>query len=588
MTLKNWRYLASPRFAWSMAVLGSAGAGLFLGLGNPAHSDISKFSALLSQHERFPGEVLVKLSPAGKASLLAAGQIFDSERFRIASIEAFETNNSFYLVKLSGDAQTAEFLEAASKNPAVAYAEPNYVMRIVGARNLDIPERTPNDAEFSKLWGLKNVGQKDSGGINGKAGADIGATKAWTTTTGNRDIRVAIIDTGVDYTHPDLKDNIWANPGESGGGKETNGLDDDGNGFVDDHRGWNFAGVSTNDPMDDNEHGTHVAGTIAGNGDDGVGIAGVNWVGSIVPVKFLTGGGSGSLADAVKAIQYVNIIGAHMSNNSWGGGGFTQSMFDAIKEGSDKGNLFIAAAGNDSQNADNIPHFPAGYQLPNVIAVAATTNLDALAGFSTFGKRTVHIAAPGHQIYSSIPGGRYDSFSGTSMAAPHVAGAAALLWGTDTSMDAATVKDRLLRSRDYVGSLSRKVASSGRLNVYNAINGIYPPSPEPAESDWKDSALQGPVESAHPYSDNQSQEWTLEGPANAKFMRVVFSRVDLESGYDTVKVLDSTGAEMDSITGKGENVASLYVAGNKLKLKFKSDSSQTGWGFAVGKLQIVE
>jgi len=432
------------------------------------------------------------------------------------------------------------------------------------------------------------VGQKDSAGTDGKTGADIGATKAWTTTTGNRDIRVAIIDTGVDYTHPDLKDNIWANPGESGEGRETNGLDDDGNGFVDDHRGWNFAGVSTNDPMDDNEHGTHVAGTIAGNGNDGVGIAGVNWVGSIVPVKFLTGGGSGSLADAVKAIQYVNIIGAHMSNNSWGGGGFTQSMFDAIKEGSDKGNLFIAAAGNDSQNADTIPHFPAGYQLPNVIAVAATTNLDTLASFSTYGKRTVHIAAPGHKIYSSIPGGKYDSFSGTSMATPHVAGAAALLWGTDTSMDAATVKDRLLRSRDYVGSLSRKVATSGRLNVYNAINAIYPPSPEPAESDWKDLALQSPVETAHPYSDSQTQEWTLEGPATAKYMRVVFSKVDLESGYDTVKVLDSTGAEMDSITGKGENVPSFYVAGNKVTLKFKSDSSQTGWGFAVAKLQVVE
>lgn len=588
MTVRNWRSLASPKLAWSVAVLGSATAGLFMGLGNPAHSDISKFSAMLSQHERLPGEVVVKLTRSGKAALQLQSleQVFDASRFRIASVDAFETNDSFYLVKLSGDAQTAEFLEAASKNPAVAYAEPNYVMRAFG--NRDVAEVTPNDAEFSKLWAMKNVGQKDSGGTDGKAGADIGATKAWATTTGNRNIRVAIIDTGVDYTHPDLKDNIWANPGESGGGKETNGLDDDGNGFVDDFHGWNFAGVSTNDPMDDNEHGTHVAGTIAGNGNDGVGVVGVNWVGSIIPVKFLTGGGSGTLADAVKAIQYVNKIGAHMSNNSWGGGGFTQSMFDAIKEGSDKGNLFIAAAGNDSQNADTSPHFPAGYQLPNVIAVAATTNTDSLATFSTYGKRTVHIAAPGHKIFSSVPGGGYDSFSGTSMATPHVAGAAALLWGTDPSMAAATVKDRLLRSRDYIGALSRKVASSGRLNIYNAINGIYPPSPEPAESDWRDSSLAAPIESAHPYANNHTQEWTVEGPANAKFMRIVFSKVDLESGYDFVKVIDATGAEMDSISGKGDNVASFYVTGNKLTLRFKTDSSQANWGFAVGKLQIVE
>lgn len=590
MNSKNWRALGSARLVWSMAVLGSASAGLFMGLGNPAHSDISKFSAMLAQHERLPGEVIVKLSPTGKSALQMQSleQIFDASRFNVAAIDAFETDSSFYLVKLAGDVQTAEFLEAASKNPSVAYAEPNYLMRALGARDSEAAERTPNDPEFSKLWGLKNVGQKDSAGTDGKSGADIGATKAWAITTGNREIVVAVIDTGVDYNHPDLKDNIYHNPGESGDGKETNGIDDDGNGFVDDFRGWNFAGVSTNDPMDDNEHGTHVAGTIAARGNDGLGVAGVNWESSILPVKFLTGSGSGSLADAVKSIQYVTLLGANMSNNSWGGGGFTQSMFDAIKEASDKGIMFIAAAGNDSQNADNIPHFPAGYQIENVIAVAATTNTDSLASFSTFGKRTIHIAAPGHKIYSTVPGGRYDSFSGTSMASPHVAGAAALLWGTDPSMKFTEVKDRLLQSRDYIGSLSRKVATSGRLNVYNAIAGIYPPSPEPAESDWKDMALPAPVESAHPYPNNARQEWTIEGPANAKFMRVVFSRVDLESGYDFVRVLDASGAEMDSISGKGENVASFYVTGNKVVLRLTSDSSDARWGFAVGKLQVVE
>ncbi|MGZ3713148.1 MAG: S8 family serine peptidase, partial [Bdellovibrionota bacterium] len=217
----------------------------------------------------------------------------------------------------------------------------------------------------------------------------------------------------------------------------------------------------------------------------------------------------------------------------------------------------------------------------------ATTNLDTLASFSTYGKRTVHIAAPGHKIYSSIPGGKYDSFSGTSMATPHVSGAAALVWGMDTHQTYAQVKERLLASRDFIPTLSRKVASSGRLNVYNAVNGIYPPSPEPAESAWKDFAMTAPIESTHPYDNSANQQWTVEGPADAKFMRVVFSKVDMEAGYDFVKVLDASGAEMDAVSGKSDNQASFYVTGNKLTLKMTSDSSINSWGFAVAKVQVV-
>lgn len=583
---RNWLSWTrkAPSMAWTFAVIGTASAGLFLGSDYAAHSDISKFSALLSKHERVPGEVVVKLSKTGKFAMQTQSleQVFDTSRFQVSAMDAFETNDSFYLVKLAGDKQTAQFLEAAGNNPAIEYAEPNYIYRINGGE-----EVLPNDTDFNKLWGMKNTGEKGVNDGPGVAGADIGATKAWTMTTGNKEIVVAVIDTGVDYTHPDLKDNIYANPGESGDGKETNGIDDDGNGFVDDFHGWNFAGVSTNNPMDDNEHGTHVSGTIAGKGNNGLGVTGVNWESSILPVKFLTGGGSGTLADAVKAIQYVNIMNANMSNNSWGGGGFTQAMFDAIAEAKAKGILFIAAAGNDGQNSDNSPHYPAGYQLENVIAVAATTNMDQLASFSTYGKRTVHIAAPGHKIYSSVPGGGYDTFSGTSMATPHVAGAAALVWGANKGMTALEVKERLLKSRDYVASMSRKVASSGRLNVYNALAEIYPPSPEPAESDWRDATLPAPVESEHPYKDNHKQEWTIEGPADAKFVRVVLSKIELEDGYDFLKIYDANGVEVDSMSGRGENVASFYVPGNKIKLKFSSDSSETRWGFSVGKLQVV-
>jgi subtilisin family serine protease len=586
MKAKNLRFWANaPKLAWSLAVIGSASAGLFMGLGGPAHSDVSKFNALLAQHERMPGEVIVKLSRAGKVALQLQSmeQVLDS-RFQIASFDAFETNDNFYLVKLADDQSLAAFLDSASSNPAIEYAEPNYVVRALGTSDGEV---LPNDAEFGKLWGLKNTGQADSGGTVGVAGADIGATKAWATTTGNKDILVAVIDTGVDYTHPELRDNIYANPGESGDGKETNGIDDDGNGFVDDFHGWNFAGVSTNDPMDDNEHGTHVSGTIGAKGNDGVGVAGVNWTTSILPVKFLTGSGSGSLADAVKAIQYATLMNAKVMNNSWGGGGFTQTMMDSIVAAKDKGLLFVAAAGNDSQNSDSRPHYPAGYQVENVIAVAATTNQDSKASFSTYGKRTVHIAAPGHKIYSTIPGNRYDSFSGTSMATPHVVGAAALLWGTDPSMSFTEVKDRLLRSRDFVPGLTKFVASSGRLNVYNAINGIYPPSPEPAEGDWRDVSMATPIESEHPYKDKFEQTWTIEGPADAKFMRVVFSKVDLESNYDFVKLYDAKGIESEAISGTGENLVTGYVMGNKLTLKLTTDSSNVKWGFAVSKVQAV-
>lgn len=585
---RGWK-VSIAAMAWPVAVIGAVSSGIFLGSNFDAHSDKAKYESLLTQHERAPGELIVRLSKSGMASVgVQSVDSILSTRVGIRSVEAFETNNEFYLVKLNSDKDAALFMEEMVSNPSVQYAEPNYILKALGGRDSTSAEVVPNDAEFSKLWGLKNVGQKDPDGEqDGKAGADIGATKAWATTTGNRAILVAVIDTGVDYSHQDLINNIYSNPGESGNGKESNRIDDDGNGFVDDFHGWNFAGVSTNDPMDDNDHGTHVSGTIGGMGNNGLGVAGVNWETSILPVKFLSGSGSGTLADAVKAIQYSTLMSARVMNNSWGGGGFTQSMFDAITAAKNKGLLFVAAAGNDSTNSDSSPHYPAGYQIDNVIAVAATTNTDSLADFSTYGKRTVHIAAPGHKILSTIPVNQYDTFSGTSMATPHVTGAAALLWGTDTHMTMSQVKERLLKSRDYIAPLARKIASSGRLNIYNAINGIYPPSPEPSESDWRDMAMPGPIESEHPYKDNAVQEWTIDGPADAKFMRVVFSKVDLEDRYDFVKVVDKTGEVMDAISGKADNYASFYVNGNQLKLRFTSDSSETKWGFAVGKVQVV-
>ena len=570
-------------WAWTLVIAGTASAGFMLGSSETGHSDLGKFEAALAAHEHVPGEAVIKLSPAGKFALKFQGaiELFGNNAV-INSVENFETNENFFRIQLKRSEDLASFLESANKNPAVAYAEPNYVYRIVGAP-ADVAEVIPNDAEFGRLWGMKNSGQKDSSGADGIVGADVGATKAWAITTGSKDIVVAVIDTGVDYTHQDLADNIYNNAKEIAG----NGIDDDGNGFIDDVHGWNFAGVSTNDPMDDNSHGTHCSGTIGGKGNDGKGVAGVSWNVSILPIKFLTGGGSGTLADAVKSIQYATKMKVNIMSNSWGGGGFSQSMMDAIVEAKDAGILFIAAAGNDSQNSDSEPHYPAGYQVDNVMAVAASTNRDSLASFSTYGKRTVHIAAPGNNVYSSVPGNAYDTYSGTSMATPHVAGGAALLWSTDKNMGFAEIKDRLLRSRDFVPSLARKVASSGRMNVYNAIRGIYPPSPEPAESDWRDYKIDQTIESEHPYKDKSEKTWVIDGPANAKFMRVVFEKVDTEAGYDVLRMYDAKGEEADSISGKAENTASFYIPGNQVTMKFVADASVSGWGFKVSKIQVV-
>lgn len=549
---------------------------------------MAKYGAMLAKHEHKAGEVVLKLNAAGRFATQTVGiHKVLGNRFGINAVNAFETNKNFYTVKLANAADTAAFLEEANKNPAVAYAEPNYIFRAYGFRDKgdQADEVTPNDPSFNQLWGMKNVGQNDSSGSAGVAGADIGAAKAWAMAKGNKKIVVAVIDTGVDYTHPDLKDNIFRNEAECGPG--DNNVDDDGNGFIDDCRGWNFAGVSTKDPMDDNEHGTHVSGTIGARGNDGVGVVGVNWETSILPVKFLSGEGSGTLDDAIKAIQYATKMGAHVMNNSWGGGGYTQSMKDAIEEAKSKGLLFIAAAGNDGDDSDSYPHYPASYEVDNVIAVAATTNRDALASFSTYGKRTVHIAAPGHRILSSVPHNGYDSFSGTSMATPHVAGAAALVWGANTGLTYAEVKDRLLRSRDPIPSLARKTVVGGRLNVYNALIGHYPPSNEPDENAWASIDLDAPIASEHPYKDGANNTWTIEGPADAKFIRVVIAKMDSEANYDFVKIFDAAGTEIDSFSGKVENGKSWYANGNKLTIKFSSDSSINGWGFEIQKYQVI-
>ena len=322
------------------------------------------------------------------------------------------------------------------------------------------------DADLSKSWGI------------GK----IKAPEAWEISKGSRDVVVAVIDTGIDYNHEDLALNVWRNPGESGEYKdektgetkrrETDKVDNDNNGFIDDVVGWDFA---NNDalPFDDHNHGTHVSGTIGAVGQNGKGTAGVNEVVSIMGLKFLSAGGSGDVSAAIKAIEYAAQNGARVMSNSWGDYENSQALEDAIKAIQEKNILFVAAAGNDSLDNDGTRKlYPASYTLENIISVASSTDDDSRSFFSHWGKTSVDIAAPGSHVYSSVAGGKYEYFDGTSMATPHVAGAAALLLSIDKKLTYKEIADALFENVDKIDSWKDKIATAGRLNIFNAAKYI--------------------------------------------------------------------------------------------------------------------
>ncbi|WP_128575154.1 S8 family serine peptidase [Microcystis panniformis] len=365
--------------------------------------------------------------------------------------------------KLSGSLSVEKILKQYRSNPIFEYIEPDYIL----TKGTITPKATfPNDPSFNQLWGLHNTGQS-----GGTPDADIDAPEAWDIQTGNPNLVIGVIDTGVDYNHPDLAGNIWTNPGEIA----NDGIDNDGNGYVDDIRGWDFA-YNDNNPSDVDGHGTHVSGTIAGKGNNGVGVTGVAWNAKIMPLKFLDDTGSGTLSNAIKAINYATAKGVKLTNNSWGGGGYSQALYDAINAAGQAGALFIAAAGNSSANADINPMYPAAYNLDNIVSVASTTRTDALSSFSNYGLTSVDLGAPGSDIYSLAPGGGYATLSGTSMASPHVAGAAALLWSQNPTWTAQQVKNALMNTGDPLASLAGKTVSGKRLNVFNALAGANLPS----------------------------------------------------------------------------------------------------------------
>src|SRR6478672_8681998 len=417
-------------------------------------------------------ELLVRFKPG--TSLNEIRGVAAAHHDRLA--DEIESVNGLAVIDDLDDADPAVAANEYSKLGDVSYAEPNYVIKlddpiqkddsylndgVLRSANLD---GAPNDPLFKDQWALNNVG-----GDGAKERADLDAIEAWKTTKGSEDVVVAVLDSGVDYTHEDLVSNMWVRPAN------VPEYHDDELGTIDDINGFN-ADDKQADPMDDNGHGTHCAGIIGAEGDNGIGVSGINQHVKIMPLKFLGRMGNGSTAAAIEAINYVvdrknHGVNVRIISASWGSNSNSKALEDAIRAAGDAGILFVAAAGNDGSNNDRWPHYPSNYNLPNLISVAALDRNDTLASFSNFGIKSVQVAAPGKAILSAWLGDGYREASGTSMATPYVSGVAALVIASEPSISMTELRKRILSTVDKLPALDGKVASGGRICAANALAG---------------------------------------------------------------------------------------------------------------------
>lgn len=431
------------------------------------------------------GEVIVKFKSGTSMTVMSGVH----QNVGVTSRKAFSLVPGLEHVKLSEGVSVEDAIVKYMSDPNVEYAEPNYILH---ALNI------PNDTYFlPNQWALNNTGSY----AGGKPDADIDAPEAWDIATGSGDIVIAVTDTGIDYNHPDLHGNIWHNSGETN--CEDN-VDNDGNGYKDDCTGWDFTRCEwfneadecektkseDNDPRDEHGHGTHVAGIIGAVGNNGEGVSGVMWNVKLMPLRILNSQGGGTTDDAIHAIGYAVAKGARIINASWGGYGYSLSLYNAINSAKNSGVLFIAAAGNEENNNDGqTPLYPASYDLPNIISVAATDQNDIRAPFSNFGFNSVDVAAPGVYIFSTVPTwwgdyagyGEIERFSGTSMSAPHVSGLAGLLYSYydgvhNTQFGYTQVRDTILRYVDVLPTLQGWIKTGGRINAHKAISSLLIPT----------------------------------------------------------------------------------------------------------------
>ena len=423
--------------------------------------------------------IIVKLKPGADQALDAdsiAEEIVRAPGARAERLTSGQRDVA-QLIHLNRGVSVEDAVRRANADPRVEYAEPDYFVYAL--------DTVPNDPFFSQMWGLSSLGCSFCDASQQLASID--ATKAWDITTGSDNVVAVVLDTGVQLQHEDLSANAWVNPLEIAG----NGVDDDGNGFVDDVNGWNIFDGNNRTFIDaaQDAHGTHVAGSIGAVSNNGIGVTGVAWHVKIMSVKFLGGAqGKGKTSDAVKGIRYAidlrnRGVNVRVINASWGGGSESQALHQAISDANDAGILFVCAAGNDGDDIDESPRFPASYSVDqsNAISVGAINQGGSLASFSNFGHASVSVAAPGVSIYSTYPGtgfGAYTAFNGTSMATPYVSGIAVLLWANEPSLTPAQVKQRIIDTSQPLPDLVSMLVRSGRASAYDAlINRISPVQP---------------------------------------------------------------------------------------------------------------
>ncbi len=410
---------------------------------------------------------------------------------------SFTGDPYLFRIRVAPSLGSDKAIQTLKNIPDIEFAEKNYQGKLL-------------TDYYPYQWALNNTGS-----LGGTADADIDAPEAWDIFTGSSDMVIAIIDTGVAFYHDDLEPNIWFNAGEMGGGKETDGYDNDGNGKVDDWFGWDFYN-NDNNASDDHGHGTHVAGIIGADGSTNEGIKGVTWNAKLMILKAFDNTGNGYVSDAIEAIDYARLNGASVINASWGFP-YTLSLYQAVERAMSSGVTVVTAAGNDGRNIDQYHyHYPAGYNLDNIITVAATDYNDLLSSFSNYGHYYVHLGAPGgtdssqsfYNIISSMIGGGYAYMYGTSMAAPHVTGAVALVLGQRPTIDWLQAKTIILKSVDSLTSLNGKTRTGGRLNLYNMLSAQTPVLPNGAPTDLQYAVYEngGFYDIQLTWSDNSSNE----------------------------------------------------------------------------------
>ena len=410
------------------------------------------------------GQVLIKLHDiqAGPKDVMRIVEEIVPQHFRIEELSPRAARGA-YLIRFDKRGPIEEAIGNLAADPRIEFAEPNFICSPA--------DNVPNDPFFEFMWNLNNLGPD----FVGKPGADVGVLKAWDITTGNRDIVVAVLDTGVDLSHPDLEANAWTNLGEIAG----NSIDDDHNGYIDDVRGWNFLD-DNNRVYQDSEidgHGTHVAGTVGAVGNNEIGVTGVAWNVQLMALKFLDGiENRGFISNAIKAIDYAidqkrRGVNLKVINASWVSPHKSHALRDAIRAAGEAGILFVCAAGNEGLDIDEDPIYPGAYaaELSTLLPVAALDRLDRIEPYSNYGFHTVSVGAPGTSVLGLAPEGQYVERSGTSMAAPHVSGVAVLLWANEPSLTPAQVKQRIITTSEPVPQLGGYCAGSGRVNAYNAL-----------------------------------------------------------------------------------------------------------------------